>query len=77
MALIECTECNKQVSSSAESCPHCGNPMSTGVKCPSCKSSNIHKITAGSKIGSALLLGVFSVGKLTKTFKCDDCSYRW
>ena len=27
MALIQCSECGKQISSNATSCPHCGNPM--------------------------------------------------
>ena len=27
MALIQCPECEKQISSNAESCPHCGYPM--------------------------------------------------
>ena len=29
MALIQCSECGKQISSNAASCPHCGNPMKT------------------------------------------------
>jgi primosomal protein N' len=77
MALIQCPECEKQISSQAESCPHCGNPMATSIKCPTCKSANIHKISTGSKVGSAIMFGVFSVGKLTKTFQCNDCRYRW
>ena len=28
MALINCPECNNQVSNTAESCPHCGAPIS-------------------------------------------------
>ena len=27
MTLILCTECNKQVSSNASTCPNCGNPV--------------------------------------------------
>ncbi len=27
MTLIQCSECGKQISSNAESCPHCGNPI--------------------------------------------------
>ncbi len=27
MALINCPECNNQVSNTAESCPHCGAPI--------------------------------------------------
>ena len=31
MALIECSECGKQVSSNAQACPNCGNPMAGAV----------------------------------------------
>ncbi len=27
MALIECDECGKRISSKAETCPHCGAPV--------------------------------------------------
>lgn len=27
MALVKCSECGKEISSNAESCPNCGNPM--------------------------------------------------
>ena len=27
MALIKCTECGKEISENAASCPHCGNPI--------------------------------------------------
>lgn len=27
MALIKCSECNNDISSNADSCPHCGNPI--------------------------------------------------
>lgn len=28
MALINCPECNKEISDKATNCPHCGNPIS-------------------------------------------------
>lgn len=31
MALIQCTECDKQISNKAKSCPHCGFPLSSRV----------------------------------------------
>lgn len=78
MALIECPECEKQISSAAESCPHCGNPMASNqIKCQNCKSTNVEKISTKSKIGSALLIGVFAVGRISKTYKCNDCGFRW
>lgn len=30
MALVKCPECDKEISSIAEACPHCGRPMKTG-----------------------------------------------
>jgi hypothetical protein len=76
MSLIKCPECNNGVSDSAESCPHCGHPISTGIKCPNCKSKNTSKISTTSKMGSALLFGVFS-NKMTKTYECHACKYKW
>lgn len=77
MPLITCPDCHHQISDSAESCPHCGKPMQTAIKCPNCKSSNVQKIAAASKVGSALMWGVFAAGKLTKTYQCKDCKFRW
>ena len=42
MALLDCPECGKPISSNAESCPHCGNPPAgrhgneamRGIVCP-------------------------------------------
>ena len=77
MALITCPDCKKEISDSAESCPSCGRPMSTSIKCPTCKSTNVEKISTASKVGSALMWGVFAAGKLTKTYQCNECKYRW
>lgn len=47
MALINCPECNREVSDKAEMCPHCGyklpkpKPMFQGVYCPNCLESGI------------------------------------
>jgi hypothetical protein len=27
MALVDCPECSKQISTAASSCPHCGHPL--------------------------------------------------
>ncbi len=37
MALVKCFECGKQVSSAANSCPHCGENRFKGVRCGVCK----------------------------------------
>lgn len=77
MSLVTCPDCHKEISDSAENCPGCGRPMNTAIKCPNCKSINVYKISAGSKLGSALMFGVFAAGKLTKTYQCNDCKFRW
>ena len=45
-------------------------------KCPTCGSTNVHKMTLGDKAGSILMLGIFS-RKIGKQFKCDNCGYEW
>lgn len=77
MGLIKCSDCGKEISSSAESCPFCGKPMSSAIKCPTCKSTNVEKISDASKIGSVLLWGVFAAGKVSKTYQCKECGYKW
>lgn len=77
MPLIQCPDCKNQISSEAESCLHCGRPINTAIKCQNCKSTNIEKISNASKMGSALMWGVFAASKLTKTYQCKDCKFRW
>lgn len=47
------------------------------IKCPNCKSSNVKKISGLSKAGSVALFGIFSISKVSKTYECKSCSYRW
>jgi len=77
MALVQCPACKKDISSEAAACPGCGHPMQTGIRCPACKSADVKKITGASKVGSALVWGVFALGKLAKTYECNKCGYRW
>lgn len=79
MALLECKDCGKQVSSSAINCPHCGCPVNEtiGPKCPTCGSKEVEKISLKNKVGAAALFGVFSIGHLSKTLKCKKCGFKW
>ena len=77
MGLINCPDCKKQISSNCESCIHCGCVISKTPRCPTCRSSNVHKISAASKIGSAVMIGIFALGKIGKTYQCNDCKCRW
>ena len=75
--IVPCPACGKQISPEADACIHCGQPMNTAIKCPTCKSRDVVKISAASKVGSAVLFGVFAMGKLTKTYQCRTCGFRW
>ena len=76
MPLVTCPDCQKEISDAAENCPGCGRPMNTAIKCPNCKSTNVQKISSASKIGSALIWGVFSK-KMAKSYQCNSCKYFW
>lgn len=45
MSLIPCPECGREISTNAEACPHCGNPMRpashtpTGPRCYACSAA--------------------------------------
>ncbi len=47
------------------------------IKCPTCSSTNVEKIKASNKVGSAVMFGVFAMGHISKTFKCKQCGYKW
>lgn len=46
-------------------------------KCPTCQSTNVAKISLANKAGKVALVGVFAIGKVSKTFKCNACGYEW
>lgn len=45
-------------------------------KCPTCNSTNIHKISTISKTTNTVMFGVFGT-KRHKTFSCKNCGYEW
>lgn len=45
-------------------------------KCPTCGSTNIEKISVGSKIVGAGLFGLFSKTARSQ-FRCNNCGYKW
>lgn len=46
------------------------------LKCPTCGSPNIKKISELSKAGSVTLWGIFS-RKVHKQWHCDNCGREW
>lgn len=50
--------------------------QSNQPKCPTCSSTNIHKISASKKLMGAIGFGLFS--KTAKSqFQCYNCGYKW
>lgn len=68
-------------------CKNCANgyvveqkkirPQPNIPKCPTCGSTNIKKISCLSKAGSVALFGIFSIGKVSKQWKCNNCGSEW
>lgn len=43
------------------------------VECPYCHSTNTKKISGASKAGKIAAFGIFSIGKVTKQWHCNNC----
>jgi predicted amidophosphoribosyltransferase len=74
MALIKCPECGKEISSDAESCPHCGKPSSV-LHCPYRKSINITKRSKGD-VAAQVFSNIFMAGpyaRRAKGYICNKC----
>lgn len=52
------------------------NETASQLKCPTCQSTNIKKISATSKATNAVLFGLFG-NKRSKQFHCNSCGYEW
>lgn len=74
MALIKCPECGKEISDKAASCPNCGAPISAAkpaltappvdaVRCPKCRSTNVHIANQGFSTGKAVA-GILTIGAI-------------
>lgn len=74
--VIYCPACKNQVSNQAQSCPHCGQPINTKPRCPTCGSQDIKKITGTERGLSVWAWGAFS-NKINKNWKCNKCGHTW
>jgi hypothetical protein len=82
MALINCPECNKEISDKAENCPGCGFPVNKKTEssndeylcCPKCFSKDLHTeqkgFSGGKALAGALLTG--GIGLLAGTIGSKD-----
>lgn len=57
---------NEQIAQHRKNIPHC----------PNCNSTNIQKISMTSRAISGLTFGILS-SSIGKTFKCNNCGYKW
>ena len=49
---------------------------SNAIKCPTCNSRNVKRISGMSKAAGAAMFGLFS--KTAKSqFECENCGYKW
>lgn len=77
MALIKCPGCGKEVSSNAKSCPNCGEPIDTAIRCPKCGGTDIKVISGASKAVSIALWGVFAANKVISKYQCNVCGHKF
>ena len=72
--LIKCSVCGKEFSSSANQCPHCGDP---NIICPKCGSKNVTERTGRERGNSVLLFGVLGAKSAMMKYKCRKCGYKF
>jgi len=85
--VTECKTCTKQISATAESCPHCGQSMpGMRIHCPRCDSMNIEsgqkgygwgKAAAGAVLLGPVGLAAGMFGRKKVAFICQDCRKKW
>lgn len=52
-------------------------PVTYIPRCPVCQSTNLKKISAGSKALAAITVGNFAIPYVAKTFDCKNCGYKF
>lgn len=58
------------------SAPTYSAPVRNVPHCPTCGSENVTKISLGSKAVGGAMFGIFS-SNIRKSYKCNNCGYKW
>jgi hypothetical protein len=45
--------------------------------CPTCRSTNVRRITGGRKVARVAAIGLFAAPKAMKSYECLTCKARW
>ncbi|MBR1781128.1 MAG: hypothetical protein IJ751_07005 [Oscillospiraceae bacterium] len=64
----ECTKCGAMTYSRALTAP-----KQQLVRCPYCNSYEVEKISQVTKAANVAAFGIFSLGKVTKQWHCNNC----
>lgn len=52
-------------------------PQEVIVRCPTCRSRWVNRLTDVDRLGEAMTWGVAAGGRIAKTFACTRCGYTW
>ena len=70
----ECMNCGKMTyNKPLETTPPTNN---TTIKCPTCNSTNVQKLSATKRTAHGLMFGLFSKTARSQ-FGCKNCGYKW
>lgn len=69
-----CIECNCKLITQDEYSSYGYHADKPTVECPYCHSTNVKKITNTSKAVHTAIFGIFSMGRNSKNFHCNNCN---
>lgn len=73
---LKCKDCGKEHKGNKITYKLKSRPVSNIPRCPICQSTNLKKISTGSKIFAAATMGGFAIPYTSKTFECKNCGYK-
>ena len=74
---LKCSGCGKVHEGNKITYKPKSRPVVNLPRCPICQSTNLKKITAGSKVLAAITVGNFAIPYASKTFECKNCGYKF